>query len=257
MTAAPRVWVTRPAAEAGHWVAELQALGAQAVALPLIGIAPMADPVPLRTAWDGLTRYRALMFVSGNAVQYFMAERPASVGVWPWAWATGPGTVRALQQAGWPGGCIAAPVAEAAQFDSETLWARVAPSVQPGDRVLIVRGADAQGQEAGRNWLAGQLQAAGVQVDTLSSYRRVPPVWDAAMHARMQQAASDGSIWLFSSSEAIANLQALLPGQDWSAARAVATHPRIAASARQAGWGRVAETRPEPAAVWASIKSLR
>ena len=40
----PRAIVTRPAKEAQLWVADLRALGVDAVALPLITIGPVADP---------------------------------------------------------------------------------------------------------------------------------------------------------------------------------------------------------------------
>jgi uroporphyrinogen-III synthase len=64
-------------------------------------------------------------------------------------------------------------------------------------------------------------------------------------------------VWLFSSSEAVANLQSLLPDQSWQQARAVATHPRIAQAARTAGFGVVCESRPILGAVVASIESLQ
>ncbi|MEG2631782.1 MAG: uroporphyrinogen-III synthase, partial [Comamonas sp.] len=46
-----------------------------------------------------------------------------------------------------------------------------------------------------------------------------------------------------------------LPGTDWRQARALATHPRIAAAARQAGFGLVQECRPSLNDVAASIES--
>ena len=63
-------------------------------------------------------------------------------------------------------------------------------------------------------------------------------------------------MWLFSSSEAIANLRQCLPSLDWHAARALVTHPRIGEAARAAGFGHVTDTRPTLAAVAASIESL-
>ena len=68
--------------------------------------------------------------------------------------------------------------------------------------------------------------------------------------------ASDGSVWLFSSSEAVHNLQASLPDVGWSRARAVTTHERIAQAARAAGFAEVRETRPALADVRASIESF-
>jgi uroporphyrinogen-III synthase len=46
-----RLIVTRPAAQAEPWVQALRALGFDAVALPLIGIEPLADPAPVHEAW--------------------------------------------------------------------------------------------------------------------------------------------------------------------------------------------------------------
>ena len=47
----PLLLVTRPQPQADEWVASLRALGLRAVALPLLGIAPPADPAPVRAAW--------------------------------------------------------------------------------------------------------------------------------------------------------------------------------------------------------------
>ena len=46
-----RVIVTRPAGEAGRWLDELRARGFDAVALPLMAIAPVLDASVLRGAW--------------------------------------------------------------------------------------------------------------------------------------------------------------------------------------------------------------
>jgi uroporphyrinogen-III synthase len=73
----PRAIVTRPAKEAQLWVADLRALGVDALALPLITIGPVADPAALANAWRTLAQYDAVMFVSGNAVAQFFAQRPA------------------------------------------------------------------------------------------------------------------------------------------------------------------------------------
>jgi uroporphyrinogen-III synthase len=111
----------------------------------------------------------------------------------------------------------------------------------------------------GRPWLADQLTAAGVQVDIVVSYQRSTPVFDASELSLMAQAATDQSVWLLSSSEAVANLQTvsgLASGLNWSNARAIATHPRIAQAARDAGFGVVYESRPLLADVVASIESM-
>lgn len=252
-----RVFVTRPESEARRWVDDLSQRGFDAVAFPLIAILPPLATRPLHEAWNGLDRYRAVMFVSGNAVHQFFAHRPPQ-GCWPAAtraWATGAGTRTALLEAGVNRACIDAPAANSKQFDSETLWEAVASQVQPGDAVLIVRGGDANGASSGRDWLAERLVAAAAQVDTVVAYRRAPPALDARQLARAQ--AETAGVWLFSSSEAISHLAKLLPAQQWSQARAVATHPRIAAAARRCGFGVVCESRPSLDAVVAVLESFR
>ena len=259
-----RVIVTRLECEARRWVGELAARGFDAHALPLIVIAPAADAQPLRAAWQQLAGYQAVMFVSGAAVaHFFMANQPDVFEQWAHgaiktrAWSPGPGTAAALRQAGLATAGIDSPDAAAGQFDSEALWQVVQSQVQPGCRVLIVRGGDARGQGAGRDWLARQLGAAGATVDGVVAYARQAPQFSPSQLALARQAASDGSVWLFSSSEAIAHLVQQLPAQCWGDARAVVTHPRIGEAARAAGFGVVCESRPTLDDVVASIESAR
>ena len=248
-----RVIVTRAAREAARWVEALQQAGLEAVALPLIAIAPMPDTLALRDAHVRLDRYGALMFVSAAAVEHFFA--PASdLTVAARCWATGPGTAQALHAAGVPPAAIDAPPPDAAQFDSEALWARVASQVGAGTRVLLVRGGDAAGEANGRDWLARRIEAAGGTVDTLVAYRRMTPAFDAADRQVALDGARGTAVWVFSSSEAIGNLCRALPDIDWQAARAVATHPRIAQTAQEAGFGSVRTCLPTVAALIASIE---
>lgn len=261
---APTVVVTRPGRECARWVEALQARGLQAVALPLIAISSAADPLPVQDAWRRLQEFSAVMFVSANAVEQFFMQKPPSVhegraqfAIKTRAWAPGPGTAAALSQAGVGAAMVDAPAPDAPQFDSEALWQVVAGQVTAGGRVLIVRGGDGDGNGAGRDWLAAQLTAVGVEVETVVAYLRQAPVWDARQLAQARVAAGDGSVWLFSSSQAVAHLLDLLRGQDWGKARALATHPRIAQAARAAGFGVVWESRPAVDAVAAALESIR
>jgi uroporphyrinogen-III synthase len=201
------------------------------------------------------------MFVSANAVRGFFAA--AGHAAWPAAgpraWAPGPGTRDALLEAGVPASAIDAPAADAARFDSESLWVQVQDQLAPGSRLLLVRGAGAgaSGRAQGRQWLSQQLAAGGVPVEEVVAYARGLPNWSVEEPALARQAARDGACWLFSSSEAARNLRQLLPGQDWGAARALATHPRIAEAVRALGFGYVQESRPALADVVASIESSR
>ena len=130
--------------------------------------------------------------------------------------------------------------------------------------MLIVRGGRRAGAGApdqtpgeaaateGRDWLADQFRAAGAQVEFVLAYLRGPPVFTSAALRLIDAATGPSSVWLFSSSEALAHL----PPRDWSQARAVATHARIAQAARRAGFGVVCESRPALDDVVRSIESL-
>jgi uroporphyrinogen-III synthase len=252
--------VTRPAAQAGGWVDRLRTLGQQAQSLPLIEIAPLADAAPVRAAWQTLGERALVVFVSANAVQQFFAHAPTAptaptapiTPAWPagvLAGSTGPGTSAALLACGVPAPQLVQPAADAAGFDSEALWARLESLAWAGRRVLVVRG------EEGRDWLADTLRARGAEVDFVAAYGRRAPQPDASGLALLRQAqASPGAhLWLFSSSEAVRHLCALAPGADWSRSPALASHPRIAQAAREAGFRPVALVPPNPEAVAAWV----
>ena len=272
-----RVIVTRPLLDAGNWVQQLQHSGFAAEALPLIAIAAAssaASSQAIMQAWQGIGSYAACMFVSGNAVRFFFEQKQALArdlrgltainhvaskefeALPPKLrfMAPGPGTAAALLAAGVPSGQIDTPPLDADQFDSEALWRLVGQRDWRGHRVLIVRGAVGQDGDSsqipavssGRDWLAQQWLAAGCSVDFLGVYERQAPVWRPEQVQRARLASTDGSVWLLSSSEAVHHLAAMqaLQGVDWHRAVAIATHPRITATARGMGWGVVAESRP-------------
>jgi len=248
-----RVIVTRPLQQAQTTVAVLLAQGVDAVALPLIDIVPLRDVQPVRQAWRDLDQLACVMFVSANAVQHFMRQRPPQCA-WPvqvLAASTGPGTSQALREAGVPQGALVEPAAEA--FDSEALWAQLEGRDWTACRVLVVRG------ENGRDWLAEQLVAAGATLRFVAAYDRVAPTFDAAGQALLSQALAQPSahLWAFSSSQALGHLDKLAHGADWSRARAVASHPRIADSARQMGFGHVELGPVTPHALAAALRAAQ
>ncbi len=248
------VIVTRPQAQALPWVDALRAQGFEAHALPLIDIEPVRDPKPLRVAWRQLAQYPLVMFVSANAVQHFFAQQPDDVS-WPLsalAASTGPGTTAALQQAGLRGAMIVEPL-PGAGFDSEALWARLSSRHWNGSRILIVRG------EEGREWLAEQFKAAGAEVTALTAYRRQAPNHSPAVKALLADAVAGPGryCWFFTSSEAIGHLVELAPTANWSTARALVSHLRIAQSARAAGFGDVHLVDPQPLSVVATIRQIQ
>jgi len=240
--------LTRPEAEAPAWTQALTQAGHHVQCLPLLAFGPAPQGQALTQAWQTAHMFHAAMFVSSQAVRAFFDARPPNQA-WPArCWATGPGTRAALLQAGVDAALIDMPPADAAQLDSEALWAVVSHQVmspRPGSSmsVLLVRGSDAQAPldaaGHGRDWLAQQLTAAGAQVAFVVAYQRLAPPWSDRDRGQAMQAASDGAVWLFSSSQALQQLQRLMPLQNWSQARALATHPRIAAGLSAHGWGQV------------------
>jgi uroporphyrinogen-III synthase len=256
-----RLIVTRPAEQASPVLAELRALGLDAVALPLIRIVATAEPLPVRRAWQDLPLQALVVFVSANAVAHFFAQRPLTAGQsavpagglpeWPartLAGSTGPGTTSALRAAGVPAPLIAEPDPRVGRFDSEALWLELqqhdrAPPSWNGQRVLVVRGED------GRDWLAETLRSQGAVPEFVAAYRRDLPRLDDAQRAVLDQSLDQPAhhLWLFSSSEAVHNLEHLRPGAAWQASSAAASHPRIAQAARDAGFGRVVVQSLQPA----------
>jgi uroporphyrinogen-III synthase len=284
-----RVIVTRPAAQAVQWVDALTAHGFDAQSFPLIEIADALQPAQRQALHARAAQVDVCMWVSSNAVGYFFeTNRPVTqvnpaqaaieliVNTKLRHWATGPGTVAALQQHGVPLAQIDAPDAQAAQWDSAALWQRVAGQIQPGTQVLILRGTDVGTPSASRDDLAAQIRAAGGTVEFAAVYARRAPLFTAVQVAWAQAAGSDGSVWIFTSSQAVTHLPAIAaqaPAQGgdqagdqaggqggqrgvWGQARCIATHDRIAQTARDAGFAVVCTSRPGVADVVQSLKSM-
>jgi uroporphyrinogen-III synthase len=272
MPTLPRAIVTRPAGQAAQWVEGLSAQGIAAHSFPLIDITDALSPQQRQALHQRAAQADVCMWVSANAVSYFFKPNQAvaqqniagsainsvaSNVLQKTAlrhWATGPGTVAALVQHGVPLAQIDAPDAHAAQWDSETLWQRVAGQVKPGSAVWILRGNDVGTPSASRDWLANQVRLAGATVEFAAVYERRAPQFSAEQRAWAQLAARDGSVWVFSSSQALTHLPGVEGG--WQHARCIATHERIAQAARAKGFAVVCTSRPTMEDVVRSIKSM-
>ncbi len=271
--------ITRPQAESASWRDALRGAGHSVVELPLMDVQPVQDTLPLVQAWGRVHTFDAVMFVSANAVRHFFAVKPDALRVFETrypiktrAMVTGPGSMTALIRAGAETERIDMPAPAAAQFDSEALWEVMGHRVKPGWKLLVVRGAGAGGtgempvetpagaepvQGQGRDWFARQVEAHGGSVEFVVAYRRVLPQWHNEHRVQAAHAATDGSLWLLTSSEALDNLRNLCPAVSWARARALVTHPRIGQAAMGAGFGLVSRVRPALADVLASLKTLQ
>jgi uroporphyrinogen-III synthase len=232
-----RLVVTRPEGQADSLCRSIAAAGGEALRFPVFAIGPATDPRPLQAIAARLEEFDLAFFVSPNAVDYalsaLLAQRrwPPSLRV-----ATvGKGSERALAAHGF--GRIIAP---ADGFDSEAVLAlpEFAPQAVAGRRVLIFRG------DGGRDLLADTLRSYGAVVEFVPCYRRFRPSLDATP---LIAAAREGRLdaLLLTSSEGVGNLTAMLGEEGVALLRAVpvfASHPRIAARARAAGFRTVVET---------------
>jgi uroporphyrinogen-III synthase len=262
--------VTRPLAQALPWLQALQLAGHQASGLPLIDIAPAIEVQDLESKEILIQQTQdihALMFVSSNAVEHFFQQKQhlAPVKYRKFAinnaanmprlryWATGPGTVNALLAQGVALSQIDAPDGLSASFDSEALWRIVQPQLRPGMQVLIIRGRDVGQPDSSRDWLAQRITASAAQAHTLVVYERRAPLWQAQQLALAQAWLRDGSVWLWSSSQALLNLPLIC---DVSQAVCICTHQRIAQAAEQRGFAVVLTSRPTVQDVLVSIECL-
>ena len=94
------------------------------------------------------------------------------------------------------------------------------------------------------------------EIEEREFYERRAPQWSAEQQAQAAQAATDGSVWCFSSSQAIAHLARALPDQNWAEARCIATHDRIAEAAQALGFSKIQRARPSVADVLRSLECL-
>ena len=233
-------------------------MGFEAQALPLIDIQPASDIALVHETWRALSRYDWVFFVSPNAVSQFFAAVPTGMApTLPFnlqVGALGPGTAQALADLGVPPARVTQPPLDADQIDSEALWGQLAHQPWVGRRVLIIRG------DGGRDWLADQLKRQGAQVEFVQAYRRSLPQWSPQQQALLGQVLTQPAdhLWLFSSSQSIQHLLELCPDSTavWPQSNALATHPRIAETARAAGFGRVLLAPPDLPSLSTCIQSL-
>jgi len=269
-----KIILTRPAQESRQWIEGIESAGYSAINWALIELIPIALQKNQIKALGDLSAYVALIFVSTAAVEHFfksfnVSARLSVPGLT--FWATGPGTAQSLKIHGIPSTQIISPSPAAPQFDSPQLWAVASQLVGAGEKVLIIRGSDSHPLDAkenqpqpiaenitpsGSQWLISQLTQNGVLVDEIEVYQRRAPQWSEEQKEAALGAIGEGSIWVFSSSLSLHNLGQILPHQDWSKGRALATHKRIAQTAIDMGWGVVHESRPTLSDVLTSLKSI-
>ena len=232
--------ITRPVMPASRTATRVAALGATPFIFPTTIIEPPADAAPLNAALEKISGYYAAIFVSPSAAEMTLAplgsiakKLPASLHVF----APGPGTAEELNLRG-----VASVEMPATSFDSEGLLelATLQAAAINGRRIVIFRGND------GRELLREALVKRGATVDAITAYHRRAPTTPPTGLLELLRAGKVNALSAMSS-DAITHLVPLVPAVERAALLftlpVYASHERIAATARDAGFRNVIETQ--------------
>ena len=239
------VVVTRPARQAGAFVAMLRDAGADPILLPAIEIEPIELDAASR-ATNAPDDFDWTVYTSANAVEYSLQQlpRPARTRVA----AIGRATARALEQQG-----IRVDAVPQGASESEGLLALGHFADLRGRRILIVKGA------GGRALLREELARRGAEVVLCEVYRRQPAAADPAALAALRDASDrTGLIVAVTSSEVLAALLEAAPDGRLPKLRdatLLVPGDRVAASARNLGWRGplIAATSAEDGVMFAAL----
>ena len=250
------VVVTRPLGQADALAQKIAAIGRDAIVFPLLEIQPLADPADLKAALADLTSYAMVAFVSPNAIDAAFAHRP----YWPMDIkfaVMGEGSRAALARHGvTSANAYVISPRNVVRTDSQTLLEAIDIPALKGRQVLIIRG------EAGRELLADELRAAGVQVRQVAAYRRVAPMLNKVRRAQLLSLIDSCNDWIITSSEALRILVHMV--EQIAGAEGVAKmqqqhlivpHVRIEESARAQGFSSITLTGSGDDSLLAALQS--
>lgn len=193
------VVVTRAAHQAEELAGPLRDVGASVLLLPLIEIAPPADPALLRRAALDIDQYDWIVFSSTNAVAAVAGFLPSRqkpprgrIAV------VGSATEQAIKRLGWHADVVPQ------EFVAESLVEALSPVNLRGRRLLLPSAA------VTRDVIPRALRECGALVDVVEAYRNIIP-GDAASRARNLFAKLPYPDWLtFTSPSCVENLVSIL-----------------------------------------------
>jgi uroporphyrinogen-III synthase len=232
--------ITRPVMPASRTAQRVAALGATPLIFPTTIIEPPADGKPLAATLANINAYYAAIFVSPSAAEMTLAPLGATPKQLPAAlrvFAPGPGTAEELTARG--ASHVEMPTTS---FDSEGLLALAGlqASAVKGKRIAIFRGND------GRELLREELARRGAIVDAISAYYRRAPSTPPTGLLELLRAGTVNALSAMSS-DAINNLVPLVSPAEREkllfGVTVYASHERIVATARAAGFRNVVETQ--------------
>lgn len=250
------VVITRPRVQAEALAAQVRRAGREVVLLPLLDIAPLADPSALRATLAQLASFDLVAFVSPNAIDAAFAYLDG----WP-------PTVAIAVLGESSRAALAAHGVDAARVvihqppgdgpsDSEHLLSALDLAALRGKRVLVVRG------ESGRELMVEGLRAAGAEVATVAAYRRSVPALSPALALQLERLLARPHDWIITSSEALRGLVALVREAGGEAAvvklqqqHLLVPHQRIADSAAALGFTRLTQSGSGDERLLAALQS--
>jgi uroporphyrinogen-III synthase len=245
------VLVTRPAQQASELCTRINALGGDAVLLPVLEIVP-------RVAASSEQAHELLVFISVNAVKHGLHvlqsqfELATLAGFTPHIAAVGAATAALLAEHGYR-----ADITPLTQASSEGLLEHESLQTPPAT-VLIVRG------QGGRELLRDTLTARGCTVTVAEVYERLPasPAAEQLNAVLALLRSTELDIITVTSIDILQALDALLSPADQVLAHRVsllAGSARIAAQAKQFGWQGecVVSSSPEDKALLGSLVRWR
>jgi uroporphyrinogen-III synthase len=258
MASEPAIIVTRPNGQARHLTeciqagAQVQACPVTLIGLPLLTIVPKNDEALPKKLLKSFSKANLIIFVSPNAIECAMrmiADAGSSwnelvhsqvvIGV------VGSGSREALVRHGVDPRLIVQPP-DGAQSDADGLWRALENPISNGQNwsAVVVKG------EGGRESLMERLKTAGVMLETLSLYHRIP--LDASSHlwSQLQKIDPPRTLWLLTSSEAVRHLGAVSARDTLflttciQQGSALCSHPNIASTAQEIGFTKILISDP-------------
>lgn len=201
-----RVLMTRAKEQAGELAARLAGYGAEPVEAPTIRIVSPLDWGPVDHAISKIEGYDWIIFTSVNGVSRFMTRLFAR-GFDSRCLAgrqlccIGPRTAQELEKFGVRADLVPS------EYQAEGVWAALNRRDLGQARILIPRA------EVAREFLPGELRAAGAQVDVIPVYRTLPPEQDS-MGWRQELMDHRIHVVTFTSSSTVRNFVAMLGGPE-------------------------------------------
>lgn len=228
-----RIVVTRAREQAGPLAGRLRELGADAIELPTIEIAPAADYGPLDRAIANLAGYDWLVFTSANGVRRFLERLDRSTtdlrSLRARICAIGPATRAAIEALHLKCDLMGT------EYVAEGLLKAFAPFDLSGRRILLPRAAIA------RDAVPAELARRGASVDVVEAYRTVIPEGAAELAREVLGRRPDAIT--FTSSSTVRNFAAIAGAGALAGIKVFSIGPVTTATARGLGIEVSAEAR--------------